>query len=165
MTVTDERRHLIDDIIALAERDFLSVPRMMGDEWLTLDVTMSQLKVLLLLLQAGHLRVSDIAAALGVSQAVVTGITDRLVHRTLVERVGDPHDRRVVICRLTDEGEQLALRLSASGMERGRKLMEVMTVEELELLKETFEMVSRVLQRVKHKLGVEADKEQPAPTI
>ncbi|MBN1855433.1 MAG: MarR family transcriptional regulator [Dehalococcoidia bacterium] len=164
MTTSDERRHLIDDIITLAERDFLSVPRMMGDEWLTLDITMSQFKVLLLLQQEGSMRVSEIAAALGVTQAVVTGVTDRLVHRDLIERVGDPHDRRVVICRLTAEGDQLAQRLSLSGMERGRKLMEVMTVEELQLLKETFEMASRVLKRVKHKLGVEAGNYEPTST-
>ncbi len=165
MSVADDRRHLIDDIIALAERETLRVPPMMGEEWLTIDLTMSQFKVLLLVQEEGPLRASEIAAALGVSQAVVTGVTDRLVHRDLIERVGDPHDRRVVICKLTDEGEQLTRRLSRAGMERGRQLLEVMTAEELQQLKETFEMASRVLERVKHKLGVEADSEESAPAL
>ena len=165
MSVADDRRHLIDGIIALAERETLRVPPVMGEEWLTIDLTMSQFKVLLLVQEEGPLRVSEIAAALGVSQAVVTGVTDRLVHRDLIERVGDPHDRRVVICKLTGEGEQLARRLSRAGMERGRQLLEVMTAEELQQLKETFEMVSRVLERVKHKLGVEADSKESAPAL
>jgi len=165
MSVADDRRHLIDDIIALAERETLRVPPMMGEEWLTIDLTMSQFKVLLLVQEEGPLRVSEIAAALGVSQAVVTGVTDRLVHRDLIERVGDPHDRRVVICKLTGEGEQLTRRLSRAGMERGRQLLEVMTAAELLQLKETFEMASRVLERVKHKLGAEAESRESASAL
>jgi len=165
MTPADKRRKLIRDIIDIADRETTRMPPMMGEEWLTLDVTMSQFKVLLLLQKEGELRVSEIAAALGVSQAVVTGVTDRLVHRGLVERVGDPHDRRVVICRLTEEGSHLTYGLSRSGLERGRKLLEVMTVEELELLKETFEMAAGVIERVRHKLGIDAaDHDTPGDT-
>jgi DNA-binding MarR family transcriptional regulator len=155
MTPADERRKLIRDIIALADRETTRMPPMMGEEWLTLDVTMSQFKVLLLLQKEGALRVSEIARALGVSQAVVTGVTDRLVHRGLAERVGDPHDRRVVICRLTEEGSRLTYGLSRSGLERGRKLLEVMTVEELTQLKEAFEMAVHVIDRIRHKLGMD----------
>lgn len=155
MTPADERRQLIRDIIEIADRETTRIPPMMGEEWLTLDVTMSQFKVLLLLQKEGALRVSEIASALSVSQAVVTGVTDRLVHRGLVERVGDPHDRRVVICRLTEDGSQLTRGLSRSGLERGRKLLGVMTVDELRLLKETFDMAAGVLDRVRHKLGLE----------
>jgi len=155
MTPADERRKLIREVIDLAEREMTRMPPMMGEEWLTLDVTMSQFKVLLLLQKEGELRVSEIATALGVSQAVVTGVTDRLVHRGLVERVGDPHDRRVVICRLTEEGGRLTYSVSRSGLERGRKLLEVMNVQELQLLKDAFEMASGVIDRVRHKLGME----------
>jgi len=159
MTPADERRKLIRDIIEVVERQTTRIPPMMGEEWLTLDVTMSQFKVLLLLQKEGALRVSEIASALSVSQAVVTGVTDRLVHRGLVERVGDPHDRRVVICRLTEDGRQLTRGVSRSGLERGRKLLEVMTVDELRLLKETFDMAAGVLDRVRHKLGLEPVEE------
>ena len=155
MTPADERRKLIRDIIALGDREAMRMPPVIGEEWLTLDVTMSQFKVLVLLQKEGALRVSEIAAALAVSQAVVTGVTDRLVHKGLVERVGDPHDRRVVICRLTEEGSQLTLSITRSSLERGRKLLGVMTVDELTQLKETFVMASGVIDRIRHKLGMD----------
>ncbi|MBN1152582.1 MAG: MarR family transcriptional regulator [Dehalococcoidia bacterium] len=166
MNAADDRRSLISEIIAIADRETVRMPPVMGEEWLTLDVTMSQFKVLLLLQKEGAMRVSEIASALSVSQAVVTGLTDRLVHRGLIERIGDPHDRRVVICRLTDEGSQMTRALMRSSLERGRKLLEVMTVDELKLLKQTFDMAAGVLDRVRHKLGLEPVEQirQSVPT-
>jgi len=161
MNTADERRSLISEILTIANRETVRMPPVMGEEWLTLDVTMSQFKVLLLLQRKGTMRVSEIASALSVTQAVVTGLTDRLVHRGLIERIGDPHDRRVVMCRLTDEGNQMTGTLARSSLERGRKLLEVMTVEELRLLRETFEMAACVLERVRHKLALLEPPEDP----
>ena len=155
MTTAEERRRLIDEIIELGERESLSLPPVIPENWLALDLTMPQLKMLMCIYSQGPQRVSEIAASVGVSQAVVTGVADRLVHRGLVERGGDPHDRRVVICSLTDEGRLLAHRLWESGIDRGRKLMEVMTLEELQLLREAIEMLFGVLSRVSGKLGID----------
>lgn len=155
MKTAVERRRLIDEIIELGERESLSLPPVIPENWLALDLTMPQLKMLMCIYAHGPQRVSEIAASVGVSQAVVTGVTDRLVHRGLVERGGDPHDRRVVICSLSDEGRYLAHRLWEAGIDRGRKLMEVMTLEELQLLKEAIEMLFGVLSRVRGKLGID----------
>lgn len=166
MNTAGERRRLIDEIIELGEKESLSLPPVIPENWLALDLTMPQLKMLMCIYSQGPQRVSEIAASVGVSQAVVTGVADRLVHRGLVERGGDPHDRRVVICSLTDEGRQLAHRLWESGIDRGRKLMEVMTLEELQLLRGAVEMLFGVLSRVRGKLGLDesvAFESAPSP--
>ena len=155
MKTAGERRRLIDGIIELGERESQNLPPVIPEDWLALDLTMPQLKMVMCIYAHGPQRVSEIAASVGVSQAVVTGVTDRLIHRGLVERGGDPHDRRVVVCSLSDEGRQLGHRLWESGIDRGRKLMEVMTLEELQLLREAVEMVFGVLSRVRGKLGVD----------
>jgi DNA-binding MarR family transcriptional regulator len=164
MKTAEERRRLIDGIIELGERESWNLPPVIPEDWLALDLTMPQLKMLMCIYAHGPQRVSEIAASVGVSQAVVTGVTDRLIHRGLVERGGDPHDRRVVVCSLSDEGRQLGHRLWESGIDRGRKLMEVMTLEELQLLSEAVEMVFGVLSRVRGKLGAdESVSRGPAP--
>ena len=42
----------------------------------------------------------QLAASLAVTLSTVTGIVDRLVEHQMVVREEDPHDRRLVVCRL-----------------------------------------------------------------
>lgn len=90
------------------------ITRVMGDAsgaWMDLDVTMPQMKVLMLLRENGALRVGILARHLAVSTPTITGIVDRLVRHDLVRREDDPSDRRVVLNVLTPKGEQLMERL------------------------------------------------------
>jgi DNA-binding MarR family transcriptional regulator len=80
-------------------------------EWTDLDLTMAQVKVLFLLHHEGPLRTGHIAARLDVKLPTVTSTVDGLVKRGLVQREDDPHDRRIVIVRLTPEGGALMERL------------------------------------------------------
>ncbi|MDQ6604757.1 MAG: MarR family transcriptional regulator [Chloroflexota bacterium] len=90
------------------------ITRVTGDAsgaWMDLDVTMPQMKVLMLLRENGALRVGVLARHLNVSTPTITGIVDRLVRQDLVKREDDPSDRRVVLNVLTPKGEQLMERL------------------------------------------------------
>lgn len=49
----------------------------------------------------------EVADHLACNSSNLTGITDRLEDRKLVERTADPSDRRVKLLVLTDEGKQL----------------------------------------------------------
>src|SRR5438034_3567078 len=62
--------------------------------WLTLDLTMSELKTLIVLGAAGNASGGILANALGVGLSTVTGIVDRLRDQGLVSRGEDPNDRR-----------------------------------------------------------------------
>ena len=148
MNSSEKKRRLIDQIISLGETESLKIRPVMPEEWLRLELTMPQLKVVLWLYCHGVSRVSEIATALGSSQAVASGVLDRLVHHGLVEREGDPADRRVVLCRLSSDGWTLAERLWLSGLERGRQLLEVMDIEELEKVRDALEIVFRVLRQL-----------------
>lgn len=79
--------------------------------WMDLDLTMSQLKLVLLIAANGGSRVGDLAHRLGVTPPTVTTSLDRLVNHGLVRRVDDPVDRRLVIARLTTQGTELLQRL------------------------------------------------------
>lgn len=83
-----------------------------SDAWMDLkNITVKQLKVMLILSQRGQETVTLLSERLGVHISTVTGILDRLVQQKLVQREEDPEDRRHVISRLTPEGENVLHRL------------------------------------------------------
>ncbi len=82
-----------------------------ADDWFTVELTMPQLRALFALRRHGDSRMGTVASQLGTSLSTSTGVIDRLVERGLVERWQDPDDRRSNVCRLTDEGIELAERL------------------------------------------------------
>lgn len=72
------------------------------------SVTRAEFDVLCTLARAdGPLRASEVTAATMLSGASITKNTDRLVRRGLVERLPWERDGRVVLLRLTEEGQAL----------------------------------------------------------
>jgi DNA-binding MarR family transcriptional regulator len=66
-------------------------------EFTEAGVTMAQAKVLYVVMAAGELRMSELAARLGVSSSSASGLADRLVELGLLRRHDDPDDRRQVM--------------------------------------------------------------------
>lgn len=88
-----------------------------AEYWARVDLTMPQLKVLLLLGRHGSAPVSWLASRMKVSPPNITGILDRLEQRHWVQRTSDPQDRRVVRILLTAEGEKLLHELAGAGVD------------------------------------------------
>jgi DNA-binding MarR family transcriptional regulator len=103
-------------------------------EWVSADLTMPQLRVVLVLFKEGSTRMSVLASSLGIGLATATGVVDRLVERGYVVRESFPQDRRVVMCRLSGRGEKLMGRLWQSGQDQIRRLLDRMTCSQLELV-------------------------------
>lgn len=72
------------------------------------DITPSHARALAVLARHRELRSGELADHLHVVARSVTDLVDDLVERGLVERRPDPHDRRAVLVRLTDEGTRVA---------------------------------------------------------
>jgi DNA-binding MarR family transcriptional regulator len=82
---------------------------------------------------------SVIASALAVSLATATGVVDRLVERGLVIREGAPDDRRVVLCRLSDKGQELISGLWQLSRNQFGDLMRVLAPSQLMLITKALE--------------------------
>ncbi len=61
----------------------------------------------------GPARLTDLAVAEGVSQPSMTSLIARLANQGLVARHADPHDGRVVVLSLTEDGARLLARRRA----------------------------------------------------
>jgi len=72
--------------------------------WLNVDLSMVQLKALVVLHHRGIVRVGEVAHTLSLSPNATTAVLDRLEDEGMIRRRPDPSDRRAVLVGLTDEG-------------------------------------------------------------
>lgn len=68
------------------------------------NLTTTQLATLRQLARRGPVSAGDLARAISVSQATITGVLDRLERPGLIQRRRDPRDRRRVVVELTAAG-------------------------------------------------------------
>ena len=129
-----DRERTIQQILELLEQLYQAVRQIARGEWLNIDLTMPQLKAMLILFSDGAKRMGLLASDLDVSMPTATGIIDRIAEKGLIERESDPQDRRVVLCRLSEEGHELISHLWKLGEMETRQLLELMTSEELQLV-------------------------------
>jgi len=120
-------------------------------EWLSSDLTVAQLRVMLVLHSEGPTRMSVIASNLDIALSTATGIVDNLVKKGLVIREADSQDRRLVICRLSPAGEDNLGKLWTSGQFQMEKLFEGLTADELRKSAEVAEILYKNISR---RLGV-----------
>jgi DNA-binding MarR family transcriptional regulator len=97
-------------------------------------LTLTQIKILMLLSRHGTVSGGELARLLGVGLAALSGMVDRLVVQDLVTRAEDLHDRRVRRIGLTRKGAQFIDSIFDAGSERMRTLLSRLSAEELDLV-------------------------------
>jgi len=90
---------------------------------------------------------SAIAAVLGIALPTATGIVDNLVRKGLAVREADPQDRRLVICLISLEGQNLINRLWTSGEFHIERLLEGLMPQQLEKAADVAQMLFDNLSR------------------
>lgn len=100
-------------------------------EFLALDVTMQQAKAIHLVQAAPGIRMSALAAQLGVSLSTMSGNVERLSEMGLVARHEDPADRRQVAVNLTKQGETVLERFQDLGARMMGDLLSTLDAAEL----------------------------------
>jgi DNA-binding MarR family transcriptional regulator len=75
--------------------------------WASLELTMGQLKAVMLLVESGGTPTNGLAERLGIVRSAITPLVDKLVAQKLVRREPDPGDRRVVWIRPTPKAAAL----------------------------------------------------------
>lgn len=105
-TITRSRDELTGEILVDVSGLLHDLRCASTDHFVKHGVSMTQVHVLRQLEQHGQMPMSRLADLLDVSVSNATGLIDRMVERGLVERVGLPDDRRVVLVRLATGGLQ-----------------------------------------------------------
>jgi DNA-binding MarR family transcriptional regulator len=130
---------LIEEILVLADKLFRQLFPTVPKDLLTLDVTMPQTKIMLILYINGPSRMGDIANALDVTLPTATSLVERLVEKNYVLRETYPNDRRVVLCCLSDSGQEAISRIWKLARKRSKELLDSIDTHKLRLLTEALQ--------------------------
>jgi DNA-binding MarR family transcriptional regulator len=112
--------------------------------WLSLDLTMVQLKALFVLAEDAGLTVGGLAGQLGVGKPAASILVERLVQLELVARTEDIEDRRRTLVRLTAQGQALVEQLRQGGADRLRSLLVQLDLADLAALAQGLQALARV---------------------
>jgi DNA-binding MarR family transcriptional regulator len=93
-------------------------------------------------------RITELAAAEGVTQPAITRLVDRLQDRGWVTREPHPEDGRVVMVRLTTEGEQMLGALSAEYRALVHEEMAVLPDADVETLARAIDVLDALIARL-----------------
>jgi DNA-binding MarR family transcriptional regulator len=146
--VPTERAAVVAEVIAGYEALMARLADSHAPDFLEIDITMPQAKVLYLLGAAGDLHMSAIVAMLGVSLSTISGLVDRLVDHGLASRRDDPADRRQVVVGLTPVGADFIGRFRELNARQMSELLGVLDDEDLATVRGAMAALDRAAARL-----------------
>ena len=102
-----------------------------SERLLRLGVSMAQLHILYTLQRTGEMTMSHLADVLNVSLSNATGLIDRLEERGYITRDRVPSDRRVVLVRVTPEGQRMLGEVDALSDDLFRSVLDRLPASQL----------------------------------
>ena len=134
------RTAAIERIVTALQILMLRQMREHAPDLVDIDITMAQTKALYLLVAVGELRMSDLAARLGVTSSTATGLVDRLVELGLATR-REAVDRRQVVIAATDAAQSLMERFRELNASQMRRLLAHVDAADLPVIERAFALI------------------------
>lgn len=101
----------MDDLLQALLASFREVTRafyhILREEAIQYDVTPVQIMVIYKLSVQGPVSLGILSESMQISNSTMSGIVDRLVHADLVKRERAIEDRRVIVLKLTEKGQNI----------------------------------------------------------
>lgn len=117
------------------------------DAWTKLDITISQLKILMLLSYNKEMTTGQLAESLDVSLPNMTGIIDRLSQQGYLIRNKSEKDRRMILLKLSDKAEEKLTELKQSKHSSFHKIEASLSDIEKEVIKLGFKVFIDAIER------------------
>jgi DNA-binding MarR family transcriptional regulator len=119
--------------------------------WLLLDLTMAQLKAMMLLVQSGGVRSRELADGLGIAPSAATPLVDRLVDQKLARREDDVDDRRIIWIRPTAKAQALHDELLHTNQEVLTEVLDALPADVRPRVQESVRLLLESAERVLHR--------------
>jgi DNA-binding MarR family transcriptional regulator len=131
------------DIIANIEKDLRYISgiiKQKGREMLTnYKITPPQFVALQWLFEEGDMTIGELSSRMYLACSTTTDLVDRMEKNQLVERVKDPHDRRVVQIHLLEEGKRIIDEVIKKRQAYLAEVLKNFSIEEIQLLQNNLE--------------------------
>jgi MarR family transcriptional regulator, organic hydroperoxide resistance regulator len=131
-------------------RVFRSLSRLRGRDTHLIgsEVSHAQMELLIELSERGPMSAGDLAAAAQLSPATVTQMLDHLAASGHVERTRSDADRRVVVTRLSVQGEDKVRAKRAIWQERWERILADVSAEDLHVTTRVLQLLNAVFEEV-----------------
>jgi DNA-binding MarR family transcriptional regulator len=116
--------------------------------WTLLDLTMGQLKAVMLLVPRGRVRTRELADSLGIAPSAATSLVDGLVKLKLAKRVDDENDRRIVWIHPTAGAESVYEDLLAAKEDVLAAVFKELPASERANVKQSIRLLAEAADRV-----------------
>jgi len=117
-----------------------------------MDLTSSQIKVLISFAEQGCFTMTELSRAHSVSVSTMTSMVDRLLLNRLLKRDRDKSDRRVVRVLLTEKGKKVVQHLMEVRKEALQEFLRELNDEEIDRFLSSIEIVALVLSQAKKRV-------------
>jgi len=134
------KKDLIHQVIGFQEEINRLIMECRVEAWLSLDLTIAQLKSVVYIYSKGRANFRELARALNVTPSVVTGIVDRLVLQGMAKRkrVSSSVDRRMQWLVVTDKGRAILDNIRQQTNDNISQVLETLNEEDLSALVQGF---------------------------
>lgn len=148
----------IEDVLATQRRIVRALHGRSAD-WRGVELTMAQLKTLVVLVDDGPYAIGEVAQALGVSLPNASHLVDRLVRLGLARRTEDAVDRRRTLASATPAGDELLRGLREGARDAMRAALRRLEPGDLAALRQGLAALARAIEAED---GVERASAAPA---
>jgi DNA-binding MarR family transcriptional regulator len=144
----DERVRRIQRILDCSEVVIQKTNPVRDRAWLSVDLTMPQLKSLIYVTKRDGATSGQIANSLGVGLSTITGVVDRLTEQDMVSRHEDPRDRRVTRVVPTPRGRALVEDLLQFRNETISAMLSRLTTDQLHTVETAFQFLADAVEAI-----------------
>jgi DNA-binding MarR family transcriptional regulator len=144
----DERVQRIQRILDCSEVVIQKTNPVRDRAWLSVDLTMPQLKSLIYVTKRDGATSGQIANSLGVGLSTITGVVDRLAEQDMVSRHEDPRDRRVTRVVPTPRGRALVEELLQFRNEKISAMLSRLTTDQLRTVETAFQYLADAVEAI-----------------
>jgi DNA-binding MarR family transcriptional regulator len=134
------------ETIVRAQRSVVRALHQSSPSWLELNVTMAQLKTLVVLTDDGPMNIGEIGDRMGVTLPTASYQVERLVRAGLVERSEDARDRRRTLVHPTSKAEDLIRSLRQGRGEQLRAWLREMRPDDLDALEQGLAALKAIVE-------------------
>lgn len=144
----DDRVQRIQRILDCSELVIQKTNPVRDRAWLSVDLTMPQLKSLIFVTKRNGATSGQIANSLGVGLSTITGVVDRLAEQGMVSRHEDPRDRRVTRVVPSPRGRELVEELLQFRNETISAILSRLTTEQLHTVETAFQYLADAVDAI-----------------
>jgi DNA-binding MarR family transcriptional regulator len=130
-------------------------------EFTALELTMSQAKLLYVVMAHGPLTMSEVAGQLGVTLSTASGAVDHLVSAGLLTRADDPANRRQVLVTVTRVGLTTLEQMREFGERQLRSLFDHIPDADVAVVERAMEILTAAIDDAERRPGPTT---QPVPS-